>query len=347
MWEGVTAPRTRACLALLLTAGLLLTACSGGGDDEPSAAPTSATPSASPSPSPTQAAVDPLLGVAPPATTPLVGVKIDNSPLARPYHRGLDTASLIYLELVEGGATRMLGLWSQPHDVEIGPIRSLRESDIELVAQYGKPALAFSGANRGVLATFRGAVQAGQVVEVSYENKPGLYRLAERRRDARNFFSRPSALAASAEGGQPARDMGLVFSPAPRPDAAPAGSARVVFSDRETWSVRYDPASGTYSVLEGGQALTGVRPVNVLVQQVPVRPSQYRDVTGAVTPYTTSTGTGSLQLLRDGTFISGTWQRPDAASPTRYLDGGGQPMALKPGATFVFLQPAGLPFSTG
>lgn len=347
MWARVNAPRRRTLPLVLVTAlVLLLAACSGGGD-EPSAAPRTAAPSESPAPPPPPPPVDPITGTPPLATAPLVAVKIDNSPLARPFHRGLDVASLTYLELVEGGATRMMALYSQAPDVEIGPVRSFRESDIEILQQYGKPGVSFSGANGGTLATFRQAVAAGQMVEVSYDTHPALFRLAERRSDARNFFTNPARLAAAAPGAQPAKDMGWLYDAAPRADALPGNEARIVFSDRETWTVRYDAASGRYAVLTGGQPLTGAVPANVIVQQVQVRPTRYRDTTGAVTPYSSTVGTGPLQLLRDGTVIGGTWNRPDPASPTQFLDGAGAPLALRPGPTWILLQPAGLPFSAG
>jgi hypothetical protein len=330
-----------AVLALLAAALLLVR---GGSDPEPAASPPPA-PEPAEEPPPAPEPVDPLTGLAPAPETPLLAVKIDNGPLSRPFHRGLEASSIVYLELVEGGATRLLAMYSQAPDLEIGPIRSLRESDIEILLQYGKPALAFTGANPGVLATFREVVSAGGLIEVSYENRPDLYRLGERRRDARNFFASPAALAANAPGAEPAREMGFTFDENPRPDAQPAGGARVVYSDRETWDVAYDPAVGRYSILQNGVPLAGVAPVNVVVQQVEVQASGYRDVTGAVTPYTVSVGGGPLAVMRDGGVVGGQWQRPDPASGTSLIADDGTPIALKPGPTWVLLQPMGLPFT--
>jgi hypothetical protein len=343
---GVTASRrTRALVAVLAATALLLAAC--GGDDEPATAPAPTAAPTEEAPPPEPEPVDPLTGVAPPPGTPLVAIKIDNSPQARAFHRGLDATALMYVELVEGGATRFIGLYSQPLETEIGPIRSFRESDIELLAQHGRIAVGFSGANQGVLNSTRQAAQAGQLVEVSYENRPDLYRLAERRSDARNFFAVPAQLAEAAGDASPARDIGLVFDPAVLEGAPPTGGARVVFSDRESVDVAYDPGTERYSVSWAGTPITGGVPANVLVQQIEVRASGYRDVTGAVTPYTVSIGGGPAHLLRDGVLVSGSWSRPDLASGTTFVDGAGRPMALKPGPTWVLLQPGGLPFTTG
>jgi hypothetical protein len=336
------ARRARALVALLACFGLLLAAC--GGDDEPPGPGQEPAEGAPPEPEP----VDPLTGVAPAPGQPLIAIKIDNSPQARPFHRGLELASIMYVELVEGGATRFVGLYSQPVDAEVGPIRSLRESDIELLSQYGRIGVGFSGANPGVLGAFRQSVGEGRLVEVSYENRPDLYRIgSEQRRDARNFFAVPLRLAEAAGDASPAGEVGLAFDPAVLEGAQPAGGARAVFSDRESVDVAYDPGAGHYSVSWAGAPIAGAAPANVIVQQVEIRGSGFRDVTGAVSPYVASVGGGEAHLLRDGVVVSGSWSRPDIGAGTSFVDGAGRPMALKPGPTWVLLQPAGLPFTTG
>lgn len=330
----------RAVLAGLLAAAAVA-ACGGG---------TPATTTAEPVEAPTGPAaplVDPLTGVGPPPTGPLVAVKVDDVPSARPFHTGLDAAAVVYVELVEGGATRLLALYSQPPNAEVGPIRSLRESDMELLAQHGPVALAFSGANDGVLGTFHAAVAAGQLVDVSYGARPELYRIGERRSDVKNFYALPAALAQAAPGAGAAKDVGWTFDPAARPEAAPAATTSVVMSDEQVVDLRYDTTTGRYAVLQDGRPLNGAAPANVLVQQVAVFDSEYRDVTGARSPYTATVGSGVVDLLRDGSRTSGRWERPTPADGTRLLDAAGAPLALRPGPTWVLLQPAGLPTTSG
>lgn len=340
-------PRPARLVVTALLGAALLAACSG--DPEPAAAPTPVSApteqAAPPPPPPPPAPVDPLTGTAPAPTAPAVAVKIDNAPLARPYHRGLEAAAVVYHELVEGGATRFLALYSQPPDIEVGPIRSFRASDIDLLLQHGRVAISYSGANDGVLASIRAASGAGQLTDLGFDVRPDLYRIGERRSDAKNFYAVPARVAATATGATAAKDVGWTFEPAPRPDATPGTVATAVFSDRTTVEVRYDSASGRYGVFEAGRGITGAAPTNVLVMQVPVVGSQYRDVTGAVTPFTGTVGSGTVDVLRDGTRVTGRWERPTLESGTRLLDAAGAPIALKPGPTWVLLQPAGLPLT--
>ena len=344
MWSGVTdLHRLRRLSAPLLAVALLAAAC-GGDDPEPKASPSPTTASPTPSAPPAPPPVDPLTGAPPQPTTPLVAVKVDNAPLARPFYKGLEGASVLYVELVEGGATRFLALYSQPFGGQIGPIRSFRESDIELLAQFGRPAVGFSGANEGVLRAFRQAVQDGVLANASYDDVPGLYSIGERRRDAKNFYAVPDQMAKAA-GAAPSKDIGWTFAPAPPPGGLPGGAATVVMSDRSTLQVQYDAASKRYRLVQDGAALPGFTAANVVVQQVGLRDGGYRDVTGAVTPYSVTVGTGALELLRDGLRFQGSWNRPTAPEGTRLLGPTGAPLPLAPGPTLVLLHPVGLPFS--
>lgn len=71
---------------------------------------------------------------------PVLVVKIDDTTFAHP-QVGLKSADVVYIEQVEGGLTRLAAVFSSNIPALIGPVRSARISDIELLAQYGKSAL--------------------------------------------------------------------------------------------------------------------------------------------------------------------------------------------------------------
>ena len=78
---------------------------------------------------------------------PVLAVKIDDTPQAHP-QIGLDSADVVYIEQVEGGLTRLAAIFTTPEAMPslIGPVRSARISDMDILAQYGHIAFAFSGA---------------------------------------------------------------------------------------------------------------------------------------------------------------------------------------------------------
>jgi len=329
-----------------LAAGSLLAGCNssdtGAAAVQPSSAP-SPSPSPSPSPRPPQA-LNPLTGLAPAPTGSVVVIKVDNGGLARPYQRGLDRAAVVYEELVEAGETRLAAVYTDGSSGEVGPVRSVRESDIELLREYGTVPVAFSGGNSGVKATFHRAVRAGFLLDASYDALPGAYRLGERRKDARNFFVRPSVVAKARPGAAP-RDVGLHFAPLPAGTGTPAAAAKALFSPYVTVTVTYVPETGRWAIAQNNREMPGVGPANVIVQQVPIRMSEYVDVLGNRTPYTVSTGTGPVTVLRNGVAVTGTWRRPTAKDATHYLDAGGNDIPLKPGPTWILLLPRGRPLS--
>ena len=65
-------------------------------------------------------------------------VKIDDTRAAHP-QIGLEYADVVYVEQVEGGLTRLAAVYSSQLPPLIGPVRSARISDIELLALLEKP----------------------------------------------------------------------------------------------------------------------------------------------------------------------------------------------------------------
>jgi hypothetical protein len=332
---------TKRALLALLAVGALAAGC-GSGAHAKVARPVAVIsavplPSPSPSPSPAPGDVDPLTGEAPRPTGSVVVVKVDNGGLARQYQRGLGDAAIVYQELVEAGETRFAAVFTTAPAREVGPVRSVRESDIELLRQYGEVPVAFSGGNSGVKASFHAAVRAGYLLDASYDVVPQDYRLGERRSDARNFFTTPSSLAAS-RPGKPARDIGLRFGPLVTTGPATA-VATAVFSSYVSVRARYIPETGRWAIFQDAHEMSGVAPANVIVQRVPIRMSRYVDVLGNRTPYTVTTGSGPATVLRDGAAVTATWQRPTVADGTHFVDATGHDVPLRPGPTWVLLLP--------
>jgi hypothetical protein len=317
----------------------------------PTTPPSTAAPTTT-SPPPTTAAgppVCPLTGQPAPGgqvpARPALAVKVENLPAARPQY-GLSTADVVYEEPVEGGITRFIVIY-QCHDANrIEPVRSGRIIDPQLVSQYGAhPLFAYAGAIPPAVS----AIDASSLVDLSAERAPAsVYPRDPGRYAPHNLMSSTSSLygyAASLHGRQTTPPSSpLVFGPQPA-SATPAASVHISYqyadqvwtwrAATQTWVKSYTGA-GPATMGEGGQ----ISASNVIVMKVVMYPSIYsEDPTGTHENLLTLTGSGPVQVFRNGTVTSGTWNRSSLSVNTSYLDSAGQPITLTPGQTWIELVP--------
>ncbi|MEO0495128.1 MAG: DUF3048 domain-containing protein, partial [Actinomycetota bacterium] len=78
---------------------------------------------------------------------PALAVKIDNVTAARP-QAGINQADIVYVEEVEGGLTRLAAVFHSVTPDQVGPIRSMRTGDFDLLGQFNSPLFSNSGGNR-------------------------------------------------------------------------------------------------------------------------------------------------------------------------------------------------------
>lgn len=150
----------------------------------------------------------------PTATGPVLAVKIDNAPRARP-HTGLNSADIIYVEQVEGGLSRLMAVYASKLPKAIGPVRSARESDLELLRQFDEPTLAYSGAQRKLIPL----IDAAPLRAEPPGRTSGAYYRGTDRPAPHNLYLRPDKLRPKAPGTT-TLNTGFTYG------AAPAGARR-------------------------------------------------------------------------------------------------------------------------
>ncbi|MFF3846158.1 DUF3048 domain-containing protein [Streptomyces sp. NPDC002328] len=262
---------------------------------------------------------------------PLLAVKIDNVRAARP-QTGLDAADIVYVEPVEGGLSRLMAVYATKLPKAVGPVRSARESDLELLRQFERPVLAFSGAQRKLLPLIDGAplkaVTPGEA-ENAYYRGGG--------RAPHNLYLRPGRLLPTAPGPS-ALTTGFRFGPAPSGGAPKA--SRTVRYPAARFTFEWSRSERRWLVSTDGRATTTadgrrVTPATVVVQYVKVRRSAYHDSLGNHTPYPETVGAGKAEVLRDGRSYAVRWKRPTAAEGTRFTTNDGRPVAFAQGQVWV------------
>lgn len=291
-------------------------------------------PSEVPVPPPSPPPVSPFTGLPTDLGAPVLGVKIDNAAVARP-QRGLEQADLVYVEPVEGGLSRLLAVYQSQVPPLVGPVRSTRASDVELLANFGRPALAFSGAAASV-----GALVAGApVLDVSELARPGNYHRDRRKRMPHNLYGDASLLR---QGGAPPRDIGFRFGPPP-PGGRPVPVTAISYPATAI-GVQWLPAQARWVISMDGAPLTsasGPAPTaaTVVLQRVAVRDAGVRDAAGSPSPFAATVGSGDAVVLRDGLAFSGSWSRPTREAITTFTQPDGSPLTFAPGPVWVVLVP--------
>ena len=293
-------------------------------------------------PPPPSASSCPLTGVeagATDITRPVHAVKIDNHPRARP-QAGMQQADVVYEELVEGGLTRFLVVLHCQTAPRLGPIRSARLVDPDLLVMYSPVLFGYSGAAPQVLAKVRST--EGVINLVHGGNGPA-YQRAGGRPAPHNLYTSSDALLArpAAQGVKGPPRTGYAFDPGllDRPSPAPSGSGvDLSYSNLGSVGYTYDAASKKYLRSQGGRPHSDesgaqLSATNVLVFKVPVQ-------VGGGSPHIEVTGEGEATVLRGGEAVQGTWRRPGLGDQFTLTDGSGQPINLAPGNIWINLVPS-------
>ncbi|KUL22941.1 DUF3048 domain-containing protein [Streptomyces regalis] len=262
----------------------------------------------------------------------VLAVKIDNVRAARP-QTGLNAADIVYVEQVEAGLSRLMAVYAQKLPPVIGPVRSARESDLELLGQFDRPTLAFSGAQGKLLPLIDRAPLRAEPPEKA----TGAYFRGKVRPSPHNLYLRPGRLMPSAPGTS-ALTTDFRFGAAPeggKPETSRTvrfPAARFTFTWSESqgrWLVAMDGTSATTT--DGGRLAAGT----VVVQYVKVRKSDFHDSAGNYTPYTETVGSGRAKVLRDGRAYDVNWKRPKATDGTRFTTDDGKPVNFQHGQVWV------------
>jgi hypothetical protein len=107
---------------------------------------------------------------------PSIAVKIPNEGGHSRPQKNLEYADIVFEQYVEAGIPRLVAIFHSSQPEEVGPVRSMREMDANIVGSFGGP-LVFSGANRNVMNYAR---DAGQLLIAQDLGDRGFFRTNDR-----------------------------------------------------------------------------------------------------------------------------------------------------------------------
>lgn len=271
---------------------------------------------------------------------PILAVKIDDTKMAHP-QIGIEFADIVYIEQVEGGLTRLAALFASQIPKEIGPVRSARISDLELLSQFGKVGFAYSGAQQKL----RPEIAAANLFDLGAQRMSStIYTTDPQRIQPYAMVLRADLFMeyAQEKGFEFAqsKSAGWNFSDETKLGTAissakvswPANSYEVFWStEKEVWELSH---GGVPNLSSTGARLTAD---TFVIQLVSITDSIYKDKVGGVTPFSATVGTGKGFILRDGKYIEGNWSRPTESAGTRWTTNSGDEIPFAHGAIWIAL----------
>jgi hypothetical protein len=336
--------------ALVIVAAIGGALAFSGSDDPKAAAPDRPKASTTLATTTTTAPpVAPLTGLPDPSgeslKRPALSVKVENyNPDSRP-QVGIDQADVVYEEEVEGGITRFVAIFNSSVADTIGPVRSVRLQDPDIVWPIGG-IFAYSGGAADPVAAINAApVHAVDNTAAIANGANAMERDAPgqpKRAAPHNLYGFGPALFDL--GGDPKPPPPLFQYTQPgSPNAGtnvgdPVAAMRIGFTGDYDASYTWDAGSNTWKRFQHGEPHLVVGGEQIAPTNVVVQFTQYDGESNGQT-----VGEGDAWIFTDGRVYKGRWVRPDRAQPARYIDLAGAPIMLRPGRTWVEVLPMTYP----
>ena len=305
----------------------------------------------------TSLVINPLTGL--PAADPEllerrpVMVKVSNFPREGRPHAGLSSADIVFDYFIGYGGNRFLALYYGQNAYKIGPVRSGRRVDAQLVTMYSG-VLAYGSADEDTDAVLVTAL--GEYALSHLEADCPVFCGVDTH-SATGVFANSEAISTYLntmgwENSTP--DLpGMVFDDQPPADMAPADQVTILFNYYNRGEWRYEPVSGKYlrwiefienegeekeimDMIPLTDRLTGKQ---LAFSNIIILFANYNELAPsahAIDIWDNNNGLPAY-LFRDGGMVEGSWASVNDSDPLQFFNADGSPMALKPGNTWVVI----------
>jgi Protein of unknown function (DUF3048) N-terminal domain/Protein of unknown function (DUF3048) C-terminal domain len=271
-----------------------------------------------------------------------MGIKVSNFPRSLRPHSGLSFADLVFEYYTEEGMTRFLAFFLGQDAPKVGPLRSVRLVDGQLVKMYNG-ILAFVGGDPFVLGRVIGTIGSSRAFSQSPSTCPAICR--EGNGNVNSVFADTMQLTDLAQS-QGAQDLnGMVFARQAPAGGVPGTKVHIQFSNGARAEWRWNSDLGAYQRWSE-DFVDGQIVMEPLTDRVTEQQIQSANVVVAYAWYARGSGNekynvefvyrkrGRAQVFRDGMMYEGFWLAEDSTSPLQFIDAAGNVLPLKPGNTW-------------
>lgn len=263
---------------------------------------------------------------------PVYIVKIDNSSDSSP-QIGLGKADLVVEELVEGGITRLAAFFHSELPAKVGPVRSMRLTDIDIAKPVGAQ-IVTSGA---APITLNGLAKAG--VKYFDMNNPHVVRVSDGVHDSlHSVMADLVGLAKDAKGAAARPDDYLPWGEAadfPKGQPATTVNAKMSVGRTSVWQF----GKGAYTLQNGYMPdADQFRADTVIACFVRTSVAPYADPAGNPVPVSHFEGKGKAMIFTGGRLVRATWSKPKHDSAITFSTKAGE-VKIPAGHTWIELIP--------
>ncbi|HUF97103.1 MAG TPA: DUF3048 domain-containing protein [Ilumatobacter sp.] len=273
---------------------------------------------------------------------PAVAVKMPVDRRAQPWS-GLNNADIVFETIINGGFTRLIAMFHSDGADPVGPIRSGRAQDIDVISMFREPLVGWSGGNPSVTREMRIADDELNVL-VDLNAVRGHSDLYYRRSGValspNNLYSSTDVLlTATPEVYAPPTPVFPYLKPGEEPIGEPATEIEVTLDDISSeWE--YDPETERYFRSQNGFTSiteTGAADEQVWADNVVVMMADYGINPLDNNPDLQSRGSNPLLVFSKGTVREGVWVRFETVDPFAFFDNLDDlnAVGLVPGRTWV------------
>lgn len=273
---------------------------------------------------------------------PALAAKIDNLDTAGETalpQAGLSRADVVFEEIVEGNITRLVAVFHSKAPNRIGPIRSARTTDVQLLPQLGPVLFAWSGGNDGVVGEVR---RSPFLIDLGHDAASSSYSREPGRRAPHNLFVEADELWSRITEPMAAPNQLFQFraeGEKPSPEATPARGVDISWGAGAATSPvdwRWDPETKLYVRNQNQRPHLDADGSFVTASNVVVMITEYgRSAADTRSPEALTVGEGELFVYTDGHVVWGRWSRASQEVPATFTDMSGNPILLTPGTTWV------------
>lgn len=281
-----------------------------------------------------------------------IAVMVENSFPARP-QSGLYLADVVFEVVDEYGITRFVAVYASKDAGIVGPVRSSRMYYADIAKSFD-PIYGFFGTYPQCYAYIE---SLGMYTMSAMSDGSGLSNIVGLlpywRDKSRATASEHTAFTSTVKikekaqaVGYPLEGNGIPYNYKGDADEGSRGNVNNVFIDFGTpayspkgfnVNFKYDKASNSYLRYQGGKAhvdhetggIISVKNVVVLITDIEGPIDKYKHMA------VRTTGSGQAFYFIDGNAVEGTWERGGLADSFRFIDSGGNEVALNAGNTWI------------